>query len=121
MSKEQIEMRSLIRLVFMVVFVSHLPIRLLRLECLSDGGPGDSAVYRDRGYLPFYVMSQRNCRTWALGQSLTFLMFVLHFSELEASRTAADAQAAKQAQLEKQLEAALLDKKRLQDLDSGKS
>lgn len=48
-------------------------------------------------------------------------MFVLRFSELEASRTAADAQAAKQAQLEKQLEAALLDKKRLQDLDSGKS
>ncbi|CAN0402680.1 unnamed protein product, partial [Ectocarpus sp. 12 AP-2014] len=38
-------------------------------------------------------------------------------SELEASRAAADAQAAKQAQLEKQLEAALLDKKRLQDLD----
>lgn len=44
-----------------------------------------------------------------------------YFSELEASRTAADAQAAKQTQLEKQLEAALLDKKRLQDLDSGKS
>eukprot|EP00752_Nemacystus_decipiens_P016541 g14784.t1 len=42
-------------------------------------------------------------------------------SELEASRTAADAQAAKQAQLEKQLEAALLDKKRLQDLDSGRN
>lgn len=43
------------------------------------------------------------------------------FSELEASRTAADAQAAKQNQLEKQLEAALLDKKRLQDLDSGEN
>ncbi|CAB1119443.1 unnamed protein product [Ectocarpus sp. CCAP 1310/34] len=42
-------------------------------------------------------------------------------SELEASRAAADAQAAKQAQLEKQLEAALLDKKRLQDLDSGRN
>ncbi|CAM9418029.1 unnamed protein product [Scytosiphon promiscuus] len=42
-------------------------------------------------------------------------------SELEASRTAADAQAVKQAQLEKQLEAALLDKKRLQDLDSGRN
>eukprot|EP00903_Cladosiphon_okamuranus_P007670 g7438.t1 len=42
-------------------------------------------------------------------------------SELEASRTAADAQAAKQARLEKQLEAALLDKKRLQDLDSGRN
>lgn len=48
-------------------------------------------------------------------------MFLLRFSELEASRTAADAQAAKQARLEKQLEAALLDKKRLQDLDSGES
>lgn len=47
-------------------------------------------------------------------------IFLPCFSELEASRTAADAQAAKQAQLEKQLEAALLDKKRLQDLDSGK-
>lgn len=44
---------------------------------------------------------------------------VSHCSELEASRTAADAQAVKHAQLEKQLEAALLDKKRLQDLDSG--
>ena len=43
------------------------------------------------------------------------------FSELEVSRTAADAQAAKQAQLEKQLETALLDVKRLQDLDSGTS
>ncbi|CBJ25593.1 Myosin, heavy chain 10, non-muscle [Ectocarpus siliculosus] len=42
-------------------------------------------------------------------------------SELEASRAAADAQAAKQAQLEKQLDAALLDKKRLQDLDSGRN
>lgn len=40
-------------------------------------------------------------------------------SELEASRTAADAQATKQTQLEKKLEAALLDKKRLQELDSG--
>lgn len=79
-------------------------------QCIETG-----VIYR------LYVMSQRNCRTWALGQSLTFIMFVLHFSELEASRTAADAQAAKQAQLEKQLEAALLDKKRLQDLDSGKS
>lgn len=40
-------------------------------------------------------------------------------SEVEASRTAAGKQAAKQAQLEKQLEAALLDKTRLQELDSG--
>lgn len=47
--------------------------------------------------------------------------FIPRLSELEASRAAADAQAAKQAQLEKQLEAALLDKKRLQDLDSGMS
>lgn len=46
---------------------------------------------------------------------------ISRLSELEASRAAADAQAAKQAQLEKQLEAALLDKKRLQDLDSGMS
>ncbi|CAN0279342.1 unnamed protein product [Laminaria digitata] len=42
-------------------------------------------------------------------------------SEVEASRTAAEAQTAKQAQLESQLEAALLDKKRLQDLDSGRN
>lgn len=40
-------------------------------------------------------------------------------SEVEVSRTAADKQAAKQAHLEKQLEAALLDKTRLQELDSG--
>lgn len=53
------------------------------------------------------------------GQSLFSRRCCVAFSELEASRTAADAQAAKQAQLEKQLEAALLDKKRLQDLDSG--
>lgn len=53
--------------------------------------------------------------------SVFFTVFVWRYSELEASRTAADAQAAKQAQLEKQLEAALLDKKRLQDLDSGES
>lgn len=47
------------------------------------------------------------------------LRFLL--SELEASRTAAGTQAKKQIQLEKQLETALLAKKRLQELDSGKS
>lgn len=67
-----------------------------------------------------YVMLR--CNNVLVDSISAFLpMFMLRLSELEASRTAADAQAAKQAQLEKQLEAALLDKKRLQDLDSGKS
>lgn len=61
MSKEQIEMRSLIRLVF--IAVSRLPIRLSPPDCLSDGGPSGSAVIESGLSTLANVMSQHHRRT----------------------------------------------------------
>lgn len=59
MSKEQIEMRSLIRY---FVRVSLLPIRLSRLDGLSNGDPSTSAVYRGLACSPWLcdVATQRS-------------------------------------------------------------